>query len=63
MYCSFVLPHQRYGDARDVPGDYSVLLSRARYCLVLPGDGWSPRMEDAVTHGCVPVVIMDGVQV
>ena len=27
------------------------------------GDGWSPRWEDAVLHGCVPVVIMDDVQV
>ncbi len=25
------------------------------------GDGWSPRAEDAVLHGCVPVVIMDRV--
>jgi hypothetical protein len=28
---------------------------------VLAGDGWSARAEDAVLHGCVPVVIMDGV--
>ena len=25
------------------------------------GDGWSARAEDAVLHGCVPVVIMDNV--
>ncbi len=25
------------------------------------GDGWSPRAEDAVLHGCIPVVIMDNV--
>ena len=25
------------------------------------GDGWSARMEDAMLHGCVPVIIMDGV--
>lgn len=25
------------------------------------GDGFSPRAEDAVLHGCVPVVIMDHV--
>ncbi len=25
------------------------------------GDGWSPRAEDAVLHGCVPVVIQDNV--
>ncbi len=25
------------------------------------GDGWSARAEDAVLHGCIPVVIMDNV--
>jgi hypothetical protein len=27
------------------------------------GDGFSMRMEDAVLHGCVPVIIQDNVQV
>ncbi len=26
-----------------------------------PGDGWSSRAEDAILHGCIPVVIMDEV--
>ncbi|PNH01148.1 putative glucuronoxylan glucuronosyltransferase F8H, partial [Tetrabaena socialis] len=25
-------------------------------------DGWSPRPEDSILHGCIPVIIMDGVQ-
>ena len=25
------------------------------------GDGWSPRAEDAVLHGCIPVVVKDDV--
>lgn len=25
------------------------------------GDGWSARAEDAVLHGCIPVIIMDNV--
>ncbi|PNH08222.1 putative glucuronoxylan glucuronosyltransferase F8H [Tetrabaena socialis] len=25
-------------------------------------DGWSPRLEDSILHGCIPVIIMDGVQ-
>ena len=29
--------------------------------LTLAGDGWSSRAEDAVLHGCIPVVIMDEV--
>ncbi len=26
---------------------------------VVSGDGWSARYEDSMTHGCVPVIIMD----
>ncbi|GLC75556.1 hypothetical protein PLESTF_001656500 [Pleodorina starrii] len=54
-----------YGDRKDMGSnsDYSALLARSTFCFVLPGDGWSPRMEDAVLHGCIPVIIMDGVQV
>lgn len=25
------------------------------------GDGFSPRAEDAISHGCIPVVVMDDV--
>ncbi len=116
--------HKFYiGDRDDVKGDYSDLISRAKFCLVaagglsaqtcgrwglcmhktarqtlgctyqraclrhqvpvlltalwatpccltrfrsththtLPGDGWSSRLEDAVTHGCIPVIIFDEV--
>ncbi|GFR49988.1 hypothetical protein Agub_g12134 [Astrephomene gubernaculifera] len=55
-----------YGERKDVAGsgeDYSELLARSTFCFVLPGDGWSPRLEDAVLHGCIPVIIMDDVQV
>ncbi len=35
---------------------------RMRLCGVsVSGDGWSARAEDAVLHGCIPVVIMDNV--
>ena len=27
----------------------------------LAGDGWSARVEDAVLHGCIPLIIMDNV--
>lgn len=27
----------------------------------LAGDGWSSRAEDAILHGCIPLVIMDDV--
>ncbi|KAG2424765.1 hypothetical protein HXX76_014189 [Chlamydomonas incerta] len=52
-----------FGDTRHVHGDYSSLLARSVFCFVLPGDGWSPRLEDAILHGCIPVIIMDQVQV
>lgn len=37
------------------------LLCQSKFCLVLPGDGWSPRLEDAITHGCIPIIIQDGI--
>jgi hypothetical protein len=37
-----------------VPTDPAHLLPPA-------GDGWSPRAEDAILHGCIPVIIMDEV--
>ncbi|PNH08796.1 putative beta-1,4-xylosyltransferase IRX10 [Tetrabaena socialis] len=51
------------GDGGDFPGDYSDMLSRSIFCLVAAGDGYSMRMEDAVLHGCIPVIIMDEVHV
>ncbi|KXZ54467.1 hypothetical protein GPECTOR_4g532 [Gonium pectorale] len=50
------------GDGSDVPGSYSEHLASAKFCVVAPGDGWSARLEDAMLHGCVPVVVMDGVR-
>ena len=37
--------------------DYFNDLSSSLFCGVLPGDGWSGRMEDSVLQGCIPVVI------
>ncbi|OVA03144.1 Epidermal growth factor-like domain [Macleaya cordata] len=42
------------------PNYYEDLASSV-FCGVLPGDGWSGRMEDSVLHGCIPVVIQDGI--
>lgn len=49
------------GGGEDVLGEYSEHLARSRFCLAAPGDGWSPRVEDAVLHGCIPVIVMDDV--
>ncbi|KAL4443960.1 hypothetical protein ABPG75_011697 [Micractinium tetrahymenae] len=51
------------GEASEVPGRYSQLLASSTFCLVLPGDGWTARIEDATLHGCIPVIIMDQVHV
>ncbi|EFN56537.1 hypothetical protein CHLNCDRAFT_51514 [Chlorella variabilis] len=51
------------GEHDVVEGDYSELLASSTFCLVLPGDGWSARMDDAMLHGCIPVIIMDNVHV
>lgn len=31
------------------------------FCGVMPGDGWSGRMEDSILQGCIPVIIQDGI--
>lgn len=37
--------------------DYYDELASSVFCGVMPGDGWSGRMEDSIQHGCIPVVI------
>jgi hypothetical protein len=37
--------------------EYKLDLSKSRFCGVLPGDGWSGRMEDSILNGCIPVII------
>ncbi|AQL09329.1 exostosin family protein [Zea mays] len=36
-------------------------LASSVFCGVLPGDGWSGRMEDSMLQGCIPVIIQDGI--
>jgi hypothetical protein len=31
--------------------------------IALPPQGWTARIEDSLLHGCIPVIIMDNVQV
>ena len=37
--------------------NYHEDIANSTFCGVLPGDGWSGRMEDSVLQGCIPVVI------
>eukprot|EP00798_Chlamydomonas_sp_ICE-L_P016188 gene16188-22350_t len=50
------------GTRKEVDGDYSEFLAKSKFCLAAPGDGYAMRVEDAILHGCVPVIIMDNVQ-
>lgn len=40
---------------------YHEELASSIFCGVMPGDGWSGRMEDSIFQGCIPVVIQDGI--
>ncbi|PNH11304.1 putative glucuronosyltransferase [Tetrabaena socialis] len=58
----WVAKHKIYiGTSDTIPGPYSEHLSRSKFCLVAPGDGFSPRLEDSILHGCVPMIVMDDV--
>lgn len=37
--------------------NYHEELASSVFCGVMPGDGWSGRMEDSILQGCIPVVI------
>ena len=37
--------------------NYHEDLASSIFCGVMPGDGWSGRMEDSILQGCIPVVI------
>ncbi|XP_058210081.1 uncharacterized protein LOC131322685 [Rhododendron vialii] len=41
--------------------NYHEALGNSVFCGVMPGDGWSGRMEDSMLQGCIPVVIQDGI--
>uniref|UniRef100_A0A5B6Z8Z3 EGF-like domain-containing protein n=1 Tax=Davidia involucrata TaxID=16924 RepID=A0A5B6Z8Z3_DAVIN len=41
--------------------NYHEDLASSIFCGVMPGDGWSGRMEDSILQGCIPVVIQDGI--
>lgn len=41
---------------------YHAKLRDATFCGAFPGDGWSGGISSAVFAGCVPVIVMDGIQ-
>ncbi|XP_074371615.1 uncharacterized protein LOC141712540 isoform X2 [Apium graveolens] len=41
--------------------NYHEDLASSVFCGVMPGDGWSGRMEDSILQGCIPVIIQDGI--
>ncbi|KAG2493469.1 hypothetical protein HYH03_008286 [Edaphochlamys debaryana] len=47
------------GEKNELVGNYGEHLARSIFCAVMPGDGYAMRFEDAVLHGCLPLIIMD----
>ncbi|KAL4427651.1 hypothetical protein ABPG75_001740 [Micractinium tetrahymenae] len=43
-------------------GLYTDFLAQSTFCLALMGDGWTARFEDGLMNGCIPVIIIDNVQ-
>ncbi|KAG1678020.1 hypothetical protein FOA52_000816 [Chlamydomonas sp. UWO 241] len=43
--------------------DYYSHLSTSVFCLATAGWGWGGRMKAAVTRGCIPVIVQDGILV
>ena len=41
--------------------EYAKRLRTAVFCGAFPGDGWSGGISSAVLAGCVPVIVMDGI--
>nr|XP_026693130.1 probable glycosyltransferase At5g11130 [Ciona intestinalis] len=42
------------------PSAYIEKLKKAKFCLIFRGkEGWSPRLVEAISMGCVPVIISD----
>ena len=42
-------------------GDYEDRVKESTFCGVFPGDGWSGGLLTYVRHGCIPLIIQDGV--
>jgi hypothetical protein len=47
------------GSKGSMKGDYSDLLARSVFCLVLQGDGYTTRFDDSILHGCIPVIVIN----
>jgi hypothetical protein len=47
------------GSKGSAQGGYSDLLARSVFCLVLQGEGFTTRFDDAILHGCIPVVVIN----
>lgn len=54
----------RLDEGFDIAGhvqDYESRVERSTFCGALPGDGWSGGIVTYLRHGCIPVIIQDGV--
>ncbi|GAX82871.1 hypothetical protein CEUSTIGMA_g10297.t1 [Chlamydomonas eustigma] len=42
--------------------NYWTKLLKSKFCLGTTGTGWGSRFKVALVHGCIPVIMMDGVK-
>uniref|UniRef100_A0A7S0RCE8 EGF-like domain-containing protein n=1 Tax=Chlamydomonas leiostraca TaxID=1034604 RepID=A0A7S0RCE8_9CHLO len=54
-------PDVAFSDNVKSYGTYSDSLRKSRFCLAVYGHGWGIRLSQAIYHGCIPVIIQDGV--
>ena len=48
-------------DIRAHTDDYLGRIRSSKFCLALPGDGWSGGLSVYIRNGCIPVIVQDGV--
>ena len=48
-------------DIRAHTDDYLARIRSSKFCLALPGDGWSGGLSVYIRNGCIPVIVQDGV--
>jgi len=55
------LPDVGYDDGTRSMHHYIQELQRSKFCMAPYGHGWGIRLQHAILHGCVPVIIQDHV--
>lgn len=49
-------------NVRVTGSDLSLHLGNSRFCGVFPSSGFTSDLEEAMRHGCIPVIVQDGIE-